>query len=167
MVTRKIVGIGACVLAILGTACSSDSDESAVTTIGSTVATTTSSTTTTTTTLPLVVDGATVVVVNASDVAGSATQLTDQLEALGYSVVPPMNRALTIDRLDTTEVLVARDDEAAVEVAKSVIEVLGLTGSPIYETGVPAPTRYGWNRGATVFIMLGLDRAGSSIPYSP
>ena len=113
-------------------------------------------------TLPVLVrTGAIVVVSNASGKKGAAGALTDELKARGYDA----GKAFTANSgtlNDTTQVLVAPGDEAALAVAKSVRAEMGLDGmpGPLDES---APVKQSDVSGATILILLGLDKAGQSL----
>ena len=113
-------------------------------------------------TLPVLVrTGAIVVVSNASGKKGAAGALTDELKARGYDA----GKAFTANSgtlNDTTQVLVAPGDEAALAVAKSVMAEMGLDGmpGPLDES---APVKQSDVSGATILILLGLDKAGQSL----
>jgi len=113
-------------------------------------------------TLPVLVrTGAMVVVSNASGKKGAAGALTDELKARGYDA----GKAFTANSgtlNDTTQVLVAPGDEAALAVAKSVMAEMGLDGTP-GPLDESAPVKQSDVTGATVLILLGLDKAGQSL----
>ena len=113
-------------------------------------------------TLPVLVrTGAMVVVSNASGKKGAAGALTDELKARGYDA----GKAFTANSgtlNDTTQVLVAPGDEAALAVAKSVMAEMGLDGTP-GPLDESAPVKQSDVSGATVLILLGLDKAGQSL----
>ena len=112
--------------------------------------------------LPVLVrTGAIVVVSNASGKKGAAGALTDELKARGYDA----GKAFTANSgtlNDTTQVLVAPGDEAALAVAKSLMAEMGLDGvpGPLDES---APVKQSDVSGATILILLGLDKAGQSL----
>ena len=114
------------------------------------------------TTMPVLVrTGATVVVSNASGKKGAAGSLTDELKARGYDT----GKAFTANSgtlNDTTQVLVQPGDAAALAVAKSVMAELGLEGTP-GPLDESAPVKQSDVNGATVLILLGLDKAGQSL----
>ena len=105
--------------------------------------------------------GAIVVVSNASGKKGAAGALTDELKARGYDA----GKAFTANSgtlNDTTQVLVAPGDEAALAVAKSVMAEMGLDGTP-GPLDESAPVKQSDVSGATILILLGLDKAGQSL----
>lgn len=112
--------------------------------------------------LPVLVrTGAIVVVSNASGKKGAAGALTDELKARGYDA----GKAFTANSgtlNDTTQVLVAPGDEAALAVAKSLMAEMGLEGTP-GPLDESAPVKQSDVSGATILILLGLDKAGQSL----
>jgi cytoskeletal protein RodZ len=125
----------------------------AATTTSTTAAPTTTSTTTT-------VPGpaksdATVVVANASGVGGSATKMTAQLAANGYTTAPVANA--TGPRLDHTVIYYVAADPAAQGVARLLAaQIPSAQTLPLPD---PPPLDRPLNR-ATVVLMLGRDTAG-------
>lgn len=119
---------------------------------------------TTTTTVPtLVVEGARVIVANASKVGGSAGAMTRQLETgPGFDMVEPTNASSTIDALDGSVIYFDTTNTAAEAVANSLAEVLGGVGTIQPLTGTP-PTENGTMGGAHVLFMLGKDKAGKTL----
>jgi len=159
------------VLLVLLAACSSSGPTVAATTTSpsTTVApTTTTSTTTTTlppttttTTIPIITEGAVVLVANASDIDGAARQITAELEGLGFRTNKPTNAAGNEDKLDVSKVYFLPLGEAA---AQSIALLMG--GVAISKMPTPA-----WIIGGTealgdtnVLVMLGSDLAGESLP---
>ncbi len=135
-------------------------DSAAVTTIGSV---TTLPGTTTTTQPPLVLDPAvTVVVANASNVNGSAAQMSRALGVVGYTMGEPTNKAASVGQLDATVVYFDPAVPNAEAVAGSVARSLGGVDS-IAAVAVPAPTESGELAGAGVLVMLGIDKAGKTL----
>lgn len=114
------------------------------------------------TTMPVLVrTGATVVVSNASGKKGAAGALTDELKARGYDT----GKAFTANSgtlNDTTQVLVQPGDAAALAVAKSIMAEMGLEGTP-GPLDESAPVKQSDVNGATVLVLLGLDKAGQSL----
>jgi hypothetical protein len=125
--------------------------------------TTTSTTTTlppTTTTAPLVTEGATVLVANATKVPGAAGRLTGELAAVGYHLLDATNAAGNEEVLDATKVYFLPAGEA---VATGLATVLGV---PLARMPTPAPitdATVGLGE-ATVLVMLGKDLAGKTPP---
>ena len=125
-----------------------------------TLVSTTSSTTTTlppTTTEPLVVEGATVVIANASNVNGAAGRLSEEFAALQFTMGEPTNGWGPWNQLDATAVYVAPGGE---DVGRSVAQLMGLAvtrmPTPVWITGGTETLR-----GATVLVVLGKDRAST------
>jgi hypothetical protein len=119
----------------------------------------------TTTTAPAgpVTDGASVIVANANGISGSASVLSDQLAAAGFSMGSPTNASSSIGgQLQQTVVYFDAGIPAAQAVAESVAELLGGVSS-IAPVQVPAPTQSGSLDGAGVLIMLGMDKAGRTL----
>jgi hypothetical protein len=126
----------------------------------STSSTTTTSTTTipptTTTTIPMITEGAVIIVANASNVNGAAKQLTQELAARGFHLSGATNAVGPEERLDVTKVYYL---PAGADVAASVGRVMGdITATrmpvPVWITGGPAKLG-----DATVVVMLGKDFA--------
>lgn len=111
-----------------------------------------------TTTQPEVRTGATVVVANASGVAGSAAAMSNALEGAGYTTGEPGNS--TGERLDRSVVYFAAGDTAAEAVARTVARDMG--GIAVEEMPTPPPFD-GDLGGATVLVMVGTDTAGKSL----
>jgi LytR cell envelope-related transcriptional attenuator len=119
------------------------------------------SSTTTTSTIPLVTEGAVLIVANASEVDGAARKLTDELAAKGFAVNKPLNAAGIEKKLDVSKVYFLPD---ARPVAESVAMLLG----GLTTAAMPTPV---WIQGAnaalgdaSVVVMLGADLAGTDIP---
>jgi hypothetical protein len=130
------------------------------TTSTSTTTTTTTTTTTlpptTTTTIPLITEGATIIVANASGVTGAAALLGQELGAIGFHVFDITNAAGVEERLDVSKVYYL---PAGADVATSVGRVMGgivvaRMPVPISITGGPAALG-----DATVVVLLGKDLA--------
>jgi hypothetical protein len=173
-VTALIIALGGCTFGP-GTAATvttppptSTSPESTTTTTTTIPATTTSTSTTTTTstttipatttttTIPLITEGAVIIVANASNVNGAASKLSQELGAVGFHLGGPTNGAGNEERLDVSKVYFL---PAGADVAASVGAVMG--GIPV--TRMPVPV---WITGgpaalgeATVVVMLGKDLA--------
>jgi hypothetical protein len=143
----------------IGTTVPTD-DSAAVTTIAGV---TTLGGTTTTTEPPLVLDPAvTVVVANASNVNGSAAQMSRALGVVGYTMGEPTNKAASVGQLDATVLYFDAAVPNAEAVAGSVARSLGGVDS-ISTVAVPAPTESGELGGAGVLVMLGIDKAGKTL----
>lgn len=130
------------------------------TTPGTTVApgTTLPEVTTTTQFVP-VVDGATVVVANASTVNGAAGVLTTALQGKGYTTVKATNATV---KQDATTILYDVTNTGALAVANSLAVLLG--GPIVQEVPSPAPIEGGvLPDGASVIVMLGSDKANKTL----
>jgi len=135
--------------------------DAATTTIAGTV--TTIPAATTTTAPPLVLDPAvTVIVANASNVNGSAAQMSRALGVVGYTMGEPTNKADSVGQLDASVVYFDPAVPNAEAVAGSVARSLGGVDS-IAAVVVPAPTETGELGGAGVLVMLGIDKAGKTL----
>jgi hypothetical protein len=130
--------------------------ESVPDTTGSTVAETT---TPTTTEPPLVTEGATVVVANASGVPGSAGRMTTELATLGFVMAEATNSTQT----GLTASIVHYDPSiaAAQSVAESVARSMG--GLTVEAVPTPPPIDGGSLNGAGVLVLLGTDEADKTI----
>ena len=117
---------------------------------------TTSTTTTTTTTVPgASKSAATVVVANASGVGGSATEMTADLAAAGYTTAPVANS--TGPRLEQSIIYYVDGDAAAFAVARLLAQQIPTAQTlPMPD---PPPLDRPLNR-ATVALLLGRDAAG-------
>jgi hypothetical protein len=116
-------------------------------------------TTTSTTEPPLVTEGATVVVANASGVGGSAGRMTDELATLGFTMAEATNSTQS----GLTASLVHYDPTiaAAEAVANSVARSMG--GLTVEVVPTPAPVEGGSLNGAGVLVLLGTDEADKTI----
>ena len=113
---------------------------------------------------PLVLDPAvTVIVANASNVNGSAAQMSRALGVVGYTMGEPTNKAASARPArsvrSSTSTRRCRTPSA---VAGSVARSLGGVDS-IAAVAVPAPTESGELGGAGVLVMLGIDKAGKTL----
>ncbi|HEY5663437.1 MAG TPA: LytR C-terminal domain-containing protein [Ilumatobacter sp.] len=118
---------------------------------------------TTTTEPQLLTTGASVIVANANGIGGSASAMTRALETgAGFSVVDPVNAAVTIGDLDVSVIYFDPAVPAAQVVANSLAAVLGgvATVAPMPD---PPPTRDGTLGGASVLLLLGNDKAGKTL----
>ncbi|MFN8023977.1 MAG: LytR C-terminal domain-containing protein [Acidimicrobiales bacterium] len=114
---------------------------------------------TTTTQFVPVVDGATVVVANASTVNGAAGILTTALQGKGYTTVKATNATL---KQDLTTVLYDPTNTGALAVAQSLAVLLG--NPVVQEVSSPAPIEGGvLPDGASVIVMLGSDKANKTL----
>jgi LytR cell envelope-related transcriptional attenuator len=135
-------------------------DSAAATTIGGV---TTLPGTTTTTQPPLVLDPAvTVIVANASNVNGSAAQMSRALGVVGYTMGEPTNKAASVGQLEASVVYFDPAVPNAEAVAGSVARSLGGVDA-ISPVPTPAPTESGELGGAGVLVMLGIDKAGKTL----
>ncbi len=135
------------------------------TTIETTTTTTTTTTIapTTTTTIPIIVDGAIVLVANASAVPGAAGRLTERLRQLGFVSKEPTNAAGTEVSLDASKVYFLAD-AGADAAANSIGLIMG--GVPVLRMPTPAPiidATIGL-QDATILVMLGKDLADKGLP---
>lgn len=119
-----------------------------------------------TTTIPIVLTAFKVQVANASKVAGSAGQLTVELQGRGYIVQPALNSSEITPKLTTTVVYFLAGSEAA---ATAIANELGGVATAPMPT--PIPTETGKLGEASVLILLGTDVAGkplaSPVPTAP
>jgi hypothetical protein len=142
----------------------STSSTSSTTTSSTTTSSTTSTTTTTTpptTTIPLVTEGASVIVANAAGVPGAAAETSNALGALGFVMGEATNAAAWDEMLDVTKIYALPE---AAAVAESLSRVLG--GVAVERMPTPAPI-VGANEAlgdAGVLVMLGKDLAGKPLP---
>ena len=115
---------------------------------------------TTTTEPPLVTEGATVVVANASGVPGSAGRMTTELATVGFTMVEP---AINSTQSGLTASIVQYDPSiaAAKAVAESVARSMG--GLTVEVVPTPAPVEGGSLNGAGVLVLLGTDEADKTI----
>lgn len=112
--------------------------------------------------------GATVVVINAGEVSGSAGQMTDLLAQAGYTMEPGVSDNDS-DQAETTVVqfLDGTGNPATEAVARSVAADLG--GVAVAATATAPAVNQGDSVGAaTVFVLLGTDKANSTLaPAAP
>lgn len=111
----------------------------------------------TTTTVPMVVEGATVVVANSSIVGGSAGRMTDQLARAGFTTGAATNG---IDDLEDSVVYYTADDGAQ-PVAESLAAKLG--GVEVAPMPTPVPTESGELDGGQVLLLLGNNQADRTL----
>jgi hypothetical protein len=131
-------------------------DSSGATTVATTAAPTTSTSSTATTVAP-VVEGATIVVANASIAGGAAGRMTEELIAVGFTTGEPTNG---LDRIEDS-IVHYTDADGAQEVAESVALALGdveVTAMPD-----PIPTESGTLVGAQVLVLLGNNEADRTL----
>jgi hypothetical protein len=123
-----------------------------------TTSTTTTSTTTTTTTIPLIAEGAVIIVANASGVTGAAALLSQELGDLGFHMGPPTNTAGVEEILEVSKVYYL---PAGADVATSIGRAMGgilVTRMPVPVSITGGPAKLG---DATVVVMLGKDLANN------
>lgn len=136
------------------------------TTSSTSTTTTTTLPPTTTTTFPFVNQGAAVIVANAAGLPGAATEISDQLAAYGFTMLPPTNGAGPEEEIDITRIY-ARPEPEVQAVALSVARVMGEL--PVERMPTPAPIDGATDGlgGATILVMLGKDLAGKELPGPP
>ena len=112
---------------------------------------------------PIVTQGATVVVANASGIGGTAAQMSTALSTVGFAMGDPTNAAGLTDPLPTSIVYYDTNQVGAQAVAESVARSLGggVTVLPL-PAGSP-PVESGNLNGAGVLLMLGVDKAGKTL----
>ena len=99
-------------------------------------------------------------IANASGIAGSAGQLTTELQGRGFIVQPAMNKSEITPKQTVTVVYYLLGSEAS---AAAVAKELG--GVAVAAMPAPIPTETGGLGEASVLILLGTDIAG--IPLLP
>lgn len=114
---------------------------------------------TTTTEPPLVTEGATVIVANASGVPGSAGRMTTELATVGFT----MGEATNSTQSGLTASVVQYDPTiaAAQAVAESVARSMG--GLTVEVVPTPPPVEGNSLNGAGVLVLLGTDEADKTI----
>ncbi len=114
---------------------------------------------TTTTQFVPTVDGATVVVANASTVNGAAGVLTTALQGRGFTTAKATNANV---KQDATTILYDPTNTGALAVAQSLAVILG--NPVVQEVPTPAPIEGGvLPDGASVIVMLGSDKANKTL----
>ncbi len=116
---------------------------------------------TTTTTLPLVTDGALVLVANATGMNGAAGRLSAAVQAVGYATKPATNAAGDEERLDVSKIYFLPAAEAAAQSLGLVMQIESVSRMP---TPAPIDQAQEGLADATILIMLGNDLAGKDIP---
>lgn len=133
----------------------------ASTTSSSTSTSTTSTTSTTTsTTLPIITEGAVVLVANSSGRRNAGQKLTTELGNLGFTVQQPTNGALYEETLEVSHIYVQPGSEAVAESISRLmggIEVLRMP-TPVWIVGGTDALGY-----ASVLVMLGKDKGGLTL----
>lgn len=114
---------------------------------------------TTTTVPPLVTQGATVVVANASGVPGSAGRMSTELTAGGFTMADATNA--TSPPLEQSIVYYDPNNAAAQAVATSVAQVMG--GLAVETVPSPPPIEGGILGDAGVVVMLGTAQADKTL----
>jgi hypothetical protein len=153
------------VTALVLAGCGGDDDDAAASTTSSVAVTVAPTVTTapaavttlapTTTTLPLVTEGATLIVANASGINGAAGRMTDALAIAGFTTGEPTNSSE--GQLEISKVYFDADDAAAEAVANSVRLALGGGAIEVLPMGVPAPVESGEVGDASVVVAMGND----------
>ena len=112
-----------------------------------------------TTTPPLIRQGATVVVANASGIDGAAGNLTTALKTRNYVTGKPVTATV---KADATVIMAKAGDTGAAAVARTLMLEMGLSGAiqPLTDS---APVKAGDLAGATVLVVLGPDKANQSL----
>jgi hypothetical protein len=111
-----------------------------------------------TTAAPLPLTSFKVQVANASKVAGSAGQLTTELQGRGYIVQPAVNSSEITPKQTATVVYFLPGSEVAA--AQVAAELGGVSTAPM---PAPIPTESGGLGEASVLILLGTDIAGKPL----
>ncbi len=104
--------------------------------------------------------GSTVVVANASGIAGVAGKLTEELDAAGFTVGTATNAAAQVTGTTVYYATDATDAEAAQADAQAVADALG--GVPVLEMPSEIPTETGSTEG-DVLVILGPDVADKTL----
>ena len=111
--------------------------------------------------MPLVTEGAVVMVANASAVTGAAATLTEQLGAVKFTTATATNAAGIDESLEVSKIYAKPGAEA---VANQLAELMG----GVVVAAMPTPA---WITGGsaalgdvTVLVMLGKDLAGKQLP---
>lgn len=123
--------------------------------------TTTTIAPTTTTILPLITEGAIVLIANAAGVPGAASQLSAELQAVGYAMKEPTDAAGYEESLDATKIYYLPVAEAAAGSLALVMQVNSVGRMPTPAPILDAQVGLG---DATILLMLGKDLAGKTIP---
>jgi hypothetical protein len=114
------------------------------------------------TTTTLLLTAFKVQITNASGVAGSAGQLTTELQGRGYIVQPALNKSEITPKQTVTVVYYLLGSEAAA--AAIAGELGGVSTQPM---PTPIPTETGNLGEATVLVLLGTDLAGRPLGAAP
>jgi hypothetical protein len=114
---------------------------------------------TTTTQFVPTVDGATVVVANASTVNGAAGVLTTALQGKGFTTAKAANATV---KQEATTILYDPTNAGALAVAQSLAVILG--NPVVQEVTSPVPVEGGvLPEGSSVIVMLGSDKANKTL----
>lgn len=111
-----------------------------------------------TTAVPIVPTAFKVQIANASKIAGSAGQLTVELQGRGFIVQPAINASEITPKQTTTVVYFLAGSEAAAAVIAA--ELGGVATAPM---PTPIPTETGKLGEASVLVLLGTDIAGKPL----
>lgn len=165
MRNRKLAVLTVCVLALAACGGSDGDSESSVpdsepessTAPVATDAPIATEATTTTTTVPMVFDGATVVVANGNISGGSAGRMSDVLGGAGFTMGDPVTASVKID--DSVVYF------TAVAGAEPVAETLGLIlgGVSVEALPAPIPTESGTLDDAQVLLVLGNNETDKTL----
>ncbi|MEX1105321.1 MAG: LytR C-terminal domain-containing protein [Ilumatobacteraceae bacterium] len=130
--------------------------ETTTTTVDPALTTTSVAAETTTTLPPIVTEGATAVVANASGVDGAAGVLTTSLSGKNFTMAKATNGSL---RLDISVVYYLESNPSALPVATSIAQLMGPTVT-VQAMPTPPPVSDGaLAPDVTVLVMLGADKA--------
>ena len=170
----RLVGFGTAIAVVgmftITESCSSRVDDAVPVTTSTIAATTTSSSTSTsttsttststTTTLPLITDGAIVLVANSSGRRNAAQKLATELSNLGFAVQGATDGALYEESLDVSKIYVRLGGEPA---AESIARLMGGIAvlrmpTPVWITGGTDTLGF-----ANVLVMLGADKGGLTL----
>ena len=161
------------VIAVALGACGGGDDDAATSTSSSTIApavitsttvpapVTTVAPTTVPTTVPLVTEGAQLIVANASGINGAAGRMTDALAAAGFSTGDATNS--TDGQLATSKVYYDPANPDALAVANSVRDALGGGSIEVLEMGTPAPVESGEVGDSSIVLAMGNDVADKTL----
>jgi hypothetical protein len=160
------------VVAVALGACGGD-DDAATSTTSTTIApvvitsttaaapVTTVAPTTVPTTVPLVTEGAKLIVANASGINGAAGRMTDALATAGFSTGDATNS--TDGQLATSKVYYDPANPDALAVANSVRAALGGGSIEVLEMGTPAPVESGEVGDSSIVLAMGNDIADKTL----
>ncbi len=106
--------------------------------------------------------GASVIVANASDIGGTAAQMTRAIEGAGFAVVEPTNAAGLTEPLAASIVYFDTTQAGAQPVAETLARQLG-GGVSVLPLDGTAQVDEGNLNGAGVLLLLGTDKAGRTL----